>query len=132
MRDQVEERADEAVDEHLLDGGYVRLESIDRAAADCVDLYMPVPEPKKEGVDRYAEAGRQRGGGGVAAADGHRRGEGDVPQRGSTIETINGDLKTHRGLLPVLVRGPAKVRCMALWAAMAYNIVQLGAYLLDG
>jgi transposase len=133
MRDQVEERADEAVDDHLLDGGYVRLESIDRAAAECVDLYMPVPEPKKEGVDRYAP----KPGDSEAVVAWRRRMATDEAkaiyrQRGSTIETINGDLKTHRGLLPVLVRGPAKVRCMALWAAMAYNIVQLGAYLLDG
>jgi transposase len=49
MREQVEERAGETVKEHLIDGGYVKLDDLDRAAASepPVTLYMPVPKPRK-------------------------------------------------------------------------------------
>src|SRR3954466_8325674 len=53
MRDQVEERADEAVEEQLIDGGFVSLEAIDRAAAEETTIYAPVPKPRKAGVDRH-------------------------------------------------------------------------------
>ena len=53
-------------------------------------------------------------------------------QRSSTIETINGELKTERGLNRVLVRGLRKVQCAALWSALAYNVVHFGPILLSG
>ena len=53
-------------------------------------------------------------------------------QRASTIETINGELKTERGLGRVLVRGLRKVQCAALWSALAYNAVHFGAILRGG
>lgn len=133
MRDQVEDRAEGAVAEQLLDGGYARLESIDRAAAEEVVLYMPVPEPRKPGVDRYAP----KPGDSEPVAEWRRRMATDeakavYKQRGSTIETINGETKTYRGMVPVLVRGLRKVRCVASWSALAYNIFHFGPLLLDG
>jgi transposase len=133
MRDQVEERADEAVAEQLIDGGFVTLEAIDRAAVEEVTIYAPVPKPRKEGVDRYvakptdSEAvgqWRERMGTDLAKAL--------YKQRSSTIETINGELKSYRGLGPLLVRGLSKVKCAALWSALAYNIVHFSLFLLDG
>src|SRR3954454_14156321 len=53
MRDQVKARTNRAVAEQLMDGNFVRLEGIERAAAEGVTLYMPVPKPRKAGVDRY-------------------------------------------------------------------------------
>ena len=49
MRDQVEEQTGGTVEEQLLDGGYVRLEDLDRAAGEHapVTLTMPVPKPRK-------------------------------------------------------------------------------------
>jgi transposase len=132
MRDQVEERADEAVEEQLMDGGFVTLEAIDRAAAEEVTVYAPVPTPRKEGVDRHVPkpgdseavgAWRQRMG--TAAA------QQVYKQRSSTIETINGELKTERGLGRLLVRGLRKVQCAALWSALAYNVVHFGPILLS-
>jgi transposase len=132
MRDQVEERADEAVEEQLMDGGFVSLEAIDRAAAEEVTVYAPVPKPRKEGVDRYvpkpgdSEAvGQWRQRMGTAAA------KPVYKQRSSTIETINGELKTERGLGRLLVRGLRKVQCAALWSALAYNVVHFGPILLS-
>src|SRR4051812_47120781 len=51
-------------------------------------------------------------------------------RRSSTIETINGELKTERGLGRVLVRGLRKVQCVALWSALAYNAVHFASVLL--
>ena len=51
-------------------------------------------------------------------------------QRGSTVETVNADLKAHRGLGRLPVCGVAKVTCCALWSALAYNLLHFGAALL--
>jgi transposase len=133
MRDQVETRADEAVEEQLLDGGFVSLEAIDRAAVEEVTTFAPVPKPRTPGVDRYApkatdsEAAAQwRQRMGTAAA------KKIYKQRSSTIETINGELKAQRGLVPFLVRGLRKVQCAALWSSLAYNVVHFGPILLSG
>lgn len=133
MRDQVEARTNQAVAEQLMDGSFVRLEGIERAAAEGVRLYMPVPKPRKAGVDRYAPKPRD----GAAVAEWRQRMGTKVAkqvykQRSSTIETISGELKTFRGLGSLLVRGLRKVQCAALWSALAYNIVHFGPLLLDG
>ena len=51
--------------------------------------------------------------------------------RASTSETVNADLRTYRGLGRFLVRGLAKVRGVALWSALAYNLMHFGAALLS-
>jgi transposase len=133
MRDQVEERADEAVEEQLVDGGFVTLEAIDRAAVEEVTIYAPVPKARKVGVDRHvpkatdsAAVAEWRERMGTAAA------KQVYKQRSSTIETINGELKTERGLGRLLVRGLRKAQCWALWSALAYNVVHFGPILLSG
>lgn len=132
MRDQVEERADEAVFEQLMDGGFVSLEAIDRAAAEEVIVYAPVPKPRNKEVDRYvpkpgdsAAVGEWRQRMGTVAA------QQVYKERSSTIETINGELKNERGLGRLLVRGLRKVQCAALWSALAYNVVHFGPILLS-
>jgi transposase len=131
LRDQVEARTEEAVEEHLMDGDVVTLEGIDRAAVEGVTIYAPVGKPRKAGVDRYAPkptdsaavaAWRQRMGTEAARAL--------YKQRSSTIETVNGELKTERGLGRLLVRGLRKVQCVALWSALAYNVVHFAPILL--
>ena len=51
-------------------------------------------------------------------------------QRAATIETVNGELKTERGMGRFLVRGLRKTRCAALWSVLAYNLVHFGVKLL--
>ena len=133
MRDQVEERADEAIDEQLIDGGFVSLEAIDRAAAEEVTVSMPVPKPRKAGADPYTPKPTDS----EAVAQWRQRMGTQATkqlykQRSATIETINGELKTERGLNRVLVRGLRKVQCVALWSALAYNVVHFGGFLLSG
>jgi len=131
MRQQVEQRTERSVSEHLMDGGFVKLEEIDRAAAVGVTVYMPVPKPRKADVDRHQA---KRGDSAAVAAWRQRMGTAEAKEiykeRAATIETINGELKTERGLGPFRVRGGPKVRCVALWCALAYNIMHFGSQML--
>lgn len=133
MRDQVETRADEAVEEQLIDGGFVTLEAIDQAAVEEVTILAPVPKPRNPGVDRYAPKPTDSP---AVAQWRQRMGTAEAKQlykqRSSTIETINGELKSQRGLVPFLVRGLRKVQCAGLWSALAYNVVHFGPILLSG
>jgi transposase len=131
MRQQVEARTGRRVLEQAVDGNYLTLDGIDGAAAAGVTLYVPVPRPKNQGQDRYAP----RADDSPAVAAWRRRM--DTPEaravyrtRAATAETVNADLKTHRGLSRLLVRGAAKVLCVALWSASAYNLMHFGAALL--
>ena len=133
MREQVEERADEAIEEQLIDGDFVSLEGIERAAAEEVTVYMPVPKPRKAGVDPYTPKPTDS----EAVAQWRQRmglqtTKQLYKQRSSTIETINGELKTERGLNRLLVRGLRRVQCVALWSALAYNVVHFSPILLSG
>ncbi len=51
--------------------------------------------------------------------------------RGSTIETVNAELKTNRGLTPFRVRGITKATCVALWSVLAYNVMHFGWQMLS-
>jgi transposase len=129
MRGQVEERTGGAVAEQLVDGGYVKLDDLDRAAAGdpAVTLYMPVPKPRKKDVDPHQPKKTDS----AAVAEWRQRmgtpeAKAIYQGRAATIETVNAELKTQRGLKPFRVRGLAKARCVALWCALAYNIMHFG------
>jgi hypothetical protein len=130
MRQQVQERTGQKVTEHLIDGGYVNLDAIDRAAGQEVQLYMPVPESKNSNGDRFA----RRKDDSEAVADWRKRMSAEEAkeiyrQRASTSETINADVRTQRGLSSFAVRGIAKVTCVALWSALAYNLMHFASTL---
>lgn len=122
LRQQVEQRTGRKVREHLLDGGYVKKELIDRAEAAGVAIYAPLPT----GKDSQPCTRGPRDGPGVAAW--RRRmttpaAQAIYKERAATAETVNAETKTYRGLSRFLVRGLSKVRCVTLWTALAYNIV---------
>jgi transposase len=132
MRRDVAQRTGQTVSEQLLDGGYVQLAEIDQADADETTLYMPLPKPRKSTVDPHLP----KPGDSAAVAEWRRRMGTDqaksiYKERAATIETINGELKTQRGLDRFRVRGTSKARCVVLWAALAYNVVHVGAVLLQ-
>ena len=61
MRAQVEQRTGGKVEEHLLDGGYVRYEDIEQAADQGVALYMPpkgATNPQRRGQELDPKPGR--------------------------------------------------------------------------
>jgi transposase len=131
MREQVEERTGQKVDKMLIDGGFIGLDNIDAAAEAGTTIYAPVPKPRKEGVDRHqpkrtdsepVAEWRVRMGTDAAKAL--------YKHRASTVETANAECKTYRGLDQFLVRGIDKVRCVALWSALAYNFVHFGRQLI--
>ena len=130
LRAQVERRTGRKIKEHLLDGGYVKHDAIVQAAAEGVAIYAPLPKKGKAGAVCTYNSGDP-----PAVADWRVRMTSDAgrtvyKERGSTAETVNADLKTFRGLGPFGVRGLAKCRCVALLAALAYNLMHFGEVLL--
>jgi transposase len=131
MREQVQGRTGQKVLEQVMDGNYLSLDGIDRADSEGVTLYVPAPEARKQGQDRYA----QRQDDSAAVAQWRQRmktpeAKEIYRQRASTCETVNADLKINRGLSRLLVRGTGKVLCVALWLALSYNLMRFGTALL--
>jgi len=134
MRRQVEERTGEKVEQHLVDGGYLRAEDIERAHAHGVELFVP-PKPARHAEKKGRELEPRRGDT-EAVQDWKRRmaseeGKEIYKERAATSETVNADLRSYRGLTQITVRGLAKIKCVALWCALAYNVMHFGAVLLS-
>jgi transposase len=129
LRQQVEQRTGQHVAEHLIDGGYVKLEAIGRAEEAGVKIYAP-PRPCK-GRDPSAALKKDT----PATLQWRQRMQTEEAkkiyrQRAATSETVNADLRCYRGLSSFAVRGLQKARCVALWSALAYNLMHFGAALL--
>ena len=130
MRQQVEERTGGKVEEHLMDGGYLKMQDLEEARG--VAVYVP-PKPARDPQRRGQElqpkprdsaavrAWKQR----MSSAEGKQI----YQQRAATSERVNADLRSFRGLGRILVRGLAKARCVALWCALAYNVMYFAKYL---
>jgi transposase len=124
MRRQVEQRSGQKVQEHLYDGGYVTTEMIERAQADGVTIYGP-PKPARN-KEKHGDEFTPRAGDSEAIEQwrlrmGGEPGKDIYKQRGATSETINAQMR-RSGLVQLTVRGLRKARCVALWAALAYNL----------
>jgi len=133
MREQVERRSGRVVQQQLLDGGYLRHADIERAQEQGVELFVPPKGarteknrgPELQPRERDSEAMRawkQR----MSSLEGQEI----YKQRAATSETINADLRSYRGLTQITVRGLYKARCVALWCALAYNILHFATALL--
>lgn len=133
MREQVEHRTAQKVGEHLMDGGFLVLSEIDTAVDQGVTLFVPptIPRDPEKRDQRYqpkptdteAQAAWRVRMGTEEAKEIYR-------QRAATIETANADLKQHRGLGQLTVKGLAKGKCVALWCALAYNLLHFGPALI--
>ena len=128
LREQVERRTGRRVAQQLVDGGYVHLDEIEKAASNGVTMFAPVPTPKKKGIDAHAP----RPGDGAGVIDWRARMATDEAKavyklRAATVETANADAKAHRGLRAFAVRGLSKVRCVSLWFALTYNLTRFAA-----
>jgi transposase len=133
MREQVEARTGQKVGEHLLDGGYLRAADIEAAHAAGVALYVP-PKPATNRGNRGRELEPRPGDSEAIRAWKERmrseEGQAVYKQRASTSETVNADLRCHRGLSPLTVRGLKKIRCVVLWSVLAHNLMHFSAALL--
>lgn len=133
MRKQVEDRTKSKVQEHLMDGGFLVLEEIDRAVQAGVTIFAPPPaprDPSKAGTEYLPKATDSPAQVQWRTRMAGEEGKTIYKERAGTIETINADLKRHRGLVQMTVRGMVKVRCAALWSALAYNLMHFGPVLM--
>ena len=134
MRRQVEARSGEKVEQPLLDGGYLRMQDLEQAESEGVQLWVP-PKPARTPQNRGREVEPKRGDS-VAVQRWKQRmaseeGKEIYKQRAATSETVNADLRSYRGLGPLTVRGLSKIKCVALWCALAYNVMHFARHLLD-
>jgi len=125
MRRQVEQRTGRKVEQHLIDGGYLRTDDIEAADTANVELFVPPKPARSEG--RRGRELEPKPNDSPAILRWKRRMASEVgkeiyKQRAATSETIHAELRSSRGLLPMTVRGTAKMRCVALWCALAYNV----------
>lgn len=134
MRQQVEERSGQKVEQHLLDGGYLRSDDIEGAHQHGVELFVP-PKPAKNLQNRGRELEPKRGDSAAILAWKQRMaseaGKEVYKERAATSETVNADLRSYRGLTQITVRGLKKAKCVALWCALAYNVLHFGTALLS-
>jgi hypothetical protein len=126
MLDDIERRTGKLPRDYLVDGGFVGLENIDTISERCGRPYAPVPKPKSPEVERYAP---KPGDSPMIAAWRRRMGTESAKRiyvkRGSTAERTNADLRVHRGLDRLNVRGLAKVKCVVLLAAITFNLLRM-------
>jgi transposase len=134
MRRQVEQRTGGKVQQQLIDGGYMRSQDIEQAHAHGVELFVP-PKPARNADHRDRELEPKRGDSEAVLAWKRRmaseEGKQIYKQRAATSETVNGDLRSYRGLSQFTVRGLNKIRCVALWCALAYNLMHFATALLS-
>ncbi len=134
MRQQVEARTGRQVQQHLLDGGYLRNDDLERAQGQGVELFVP-PKPAKNPKNKGHELEPKRRDSEAVLAWKRRMasdaGKEIYKQRGATSETINADLRSYRGLTQITVRGLTKIKCVALWCALAYNVMHFAKVLIS-
>ncbi|HEX9359808.1 MAG TPA: IS1182 family transposase [Streptosporangiaceae bacterium] len=110
----------------VTDGGYGKKQDIETVSGPpygCT-VILPVQKPKKPGQDPFAPRPRDPP---AVAAWRQRMGTPEAQalakQRGRVAEWVNAQAR-NRGLMQVRVRGALKVRAIALWQALANNLVQ--------
>jgi transposase len=126
MVEQIESRYDQTPQDVLVDGGFAQHDQIDAVSAPEVGctVYAPVPAPKDSKVDRYVPksddtpavaAWRVR----MASAAAKEISK----ERAATAECVNAQAR-NRGLLQLRVRGQLKAKAIALWHALAHNLMR--------
>ena len=124
MLDQVQQRYERCPAQWLADGGFARNADIEDAHGRGTTVYAPVRHPRDSSRDPHvalpddSEAivqWRQRMGS-KAAKEIYK-------QRAATAECVNA-IARGRGLTQFLVRGLNKVKAVALWYALAHNLLR--------
>ena len=123
MVEQVTQRHQQSPGAMLVDGGFVTVQDIDTVSARTT-VYAPVPKPRDPARDPWAPLPGDRP---AVAAWRQRMGTPEAQtlykERAATAECVNAQTR-HRGLLRVLVRGLTHVRVIALWHALAHNLIR--------
>jgi transposase len=126
MVEQHRTRYGQAPAEILVDGGFVKKEDIDRVSIPqgATTVFAPVMKSKDPNRDPH----EPRDDDSPAVAEWRRRMSTDeaketYKQRASTAECVNAQAR-NRGLQRFLVRGLSKVKAIALWYALAHNVMR--------
>lgn len=125
MLEDIEQRTGRKPKELLVDGGYVNLEQIEQAGADGVKVFAPPQQARNKAIDPTKP--KDDDGPHVAAwrkRMGTERATEIYRERGSVAECVNADLREHRGLRQLPVRGIDKALSISLWMALAFNVLQ--------
>lgn len=128
MREKIKTRYRKKPEKYVVDGGFPNKEAVTKLEEDGTQVYAPIHDKKrmeKRGVDPYARqprdtnesfAFRQR----MASPEAQAL----YKQRGSIAEYPNAECR-NRGLQQFRVRGLAKVKAVALWYALSYNLMRM-------
>jgi transposase len=126
MVEQHQDRYEKVPEEMLVDGGFAKHEDIEKVSLPKpgTKVYAPVQKPKKDARDPHVP----RPGDSETIAEWRRRmgtpeAKAVYKERASTAECVNA-IARNRGLRQFLVRGLAKVRAVALWFALAHNLMR--------
>jgi len=126
MVEQVRQRTGVVPPGMLVDGGFAQHEEIDAVSAPEVGctVYAPVPKPKDPKVDRH----EPKPGDSPAVAEWRVRmataaAKAIYKGRAATAECVNA-LARGRGMIQLAVRGLAKAKALALWQALAHNVMR--------
>jgi transposase len=124
MSDQIQKRFGGAPQKYLADGDFQCGDDFQRLKEQGTTVYVPVPKPRDP--DRSPET--PVWGDSEAVIEWRRRMGTDeakaiYKRRASVAEWLNAQRRNH-GLQQFRVRGRPKVRCIALWHAIAHNFLQ--------
>ena len=126
MVQQHQQRYDDVPDKALVDGGFVKKADIDQVSPPQggTRVYAPVMESK----DPHRDPHTPRDDDSPAVTEWRQRMASDEAkaiyrQRAATAECVNA-LARNRGLRQFLVRGLRKVKAVALWYALAHNLMR--------
>ena len=129
MVEQLEQRYGQAPAEYLADGGFSTLADIEEVSTPerGTKVYTPVKDEDKKraaGVDPFAPRPKDS----AALAEWRQRmgtaeAKAIYAERAATAECANAQAR-NRNLYQFRVRGLAKVKTIALWFALAHNVVR--------
>ena len=108
--------------EYLADGGFARHADLEAVTGCGVTVFAPVPAPRDASRDRHQRLPTD---GPVIGAWRERMGTADATaidtDRAATAECRNAQAG-NRGLRPFVLRGLSKVKTVAMWFAVAYDV----------
>jgi transposase len=123
MIEQIEKRTGQKPKAYLVDAAYSDKASVDALDAMEVTLYGAVPERWGQNpftpqmTDSAAVSAWRKRMGTTEAREIYK-------ERSPTCERVNADVRTYRTMDRMLVRGAGKVLCVALWNALALNLMR--------
>jgi transposase len=122
MQEQISQTYGQTPKQYLVDGGFTKLEDIERAHEKGIEVFAPPPS-NKHATDPFApraddgpgtKAWRKR----MSSEEGKA-----VYRQRAKAECVNADLR-NRGLQRLMLRGRDKVRAALLWFAVAHNLMR--------